>query len=189
MKLNKMNKKGGVFVSLLIFLIIVVLTSSVILILVKTEVINVKDGESQQKILNTEFIPFDRAGSLVLRDLLFCDFVDEDLYCDQEKESFAEGERVYLWFAVESSVSGNVISLKRNYRVKDPRGFTIFEADQKNSHQFSGSSMMESEVVVFADYFTLSEEALAGEYSVDFIIENPQLNKKIITTKMFELIK
>ena len=185
----KSNKKASALVTALIFLIIIVLTSSAILVLVKSGFIEVKTEDSSKRILNTEFIPFDRAGSLVLRDLLFCDYVDEDLFCDQEREIFDEGDRVYVWFEVESSVINREISLRRNYRVRDPKGTTIFEADQKNSFEFSKMSNEENELVVFADYFTLSNEASEGQYAVDFIIENPLINKKVIATKMFRLIK
>src|SRR3989338_8011966 len=95
-----MNNRGSVM-EVLVLMIVVVLTSGVILLLVNTGVITVK-AQSNEPILNTEFIPLCREGSLVIKDFKFCENVDEFYNCENPKESFARGDKIYFRFVVES---------------------------------------------------------------------------------------
>ena len=178
-----MNKKATI-AQLLGLLITVVLTSAGILLLVQAGIITVR-AESTESVLNTEFIPLGREGSLNLREFRFCGMVDAQLRCIEEKTSFKVGENVYVVFVVESSTYNGQVLLARNYRIKNPNGEVILDVDAKNNYNFDLHSGKEKELVTFADYFTLTDEV--GEYSLDVIVNNALLDKKITATKRFKV--
>src|SRR3989344_3324579 len=115
-----MNNRGSVM-EVLVLMIVVVLTSGVILLLVNTGIITVK-AQSNEPILNTEFIPLGREGSLVIKEFKFCENVDESYNCINEKNSFNLGDEVHFVFKVESSTYNRDILLVENYQLVDPAG-------------------------------------------------------------------
>ncbi|MAG60540.1 hypothetical protein CL619_02020, partial [archaeon] len=65
-----MNKKGKIVVTVLVVLGVILLTSAGMLMLIKTGMLSVKT--SSESVLNTEYIPYQRTGSLAIKDFKFC---------------------------------------------------------------------------------------------------------------------
>lgn len=184
-----MHKRGRIEIEMFIVLITIVVTSAVILLLVKSGTIEVKEDVVSEPVLNTEFLPVGREGFLAVKDFAFCSYVDADLNCLGRQEEFGKTENVYVWFVVESTTYNNQILAARNYRIRDPAGTVIFEADNKNTYNFELSSDKNVEQVIFTDYFVMGEDAVTGEYALDVIVENPLLVKKVILTKKFMIVE
>jgi len=186
-KLKMINKKGRVFVQILILLIVIVFTSAVVLLLINLDVINVSDKGSTS-LLDTEFIPVGgRVGFLAVKEFDFCGFINEDFECFGEGEEFLSGEDVYVRFLVESSTSNGQVMLVRNYRMINPSGEVILELDQKNDYNYETKTDQERERIAFADFFPTDENFEEGEYSLEIVIVNPLLKKEIVVTKKFLL--
>lgn len=186
---SKMHKNGKIEIEVFIILITIVVTSAVILLLVKSGTVEVKEEVVTEPVLNTEFLPVGREGFLAVKDFAFCGYVDADLNCFSRQEEFGKTENVYVWFLVESTAYNNQILAARNYRIRDPTGTVIFEADNKNTYNFELSSEKKTEQVIFADYFVMGEDAVAGEYTLDVIVENPLLGKKVTLSKKFMVVE
>ena len=180
-----MNKRGKVITEILVMMIVIMLTSAIILFLVQSGLITVKAEGEQAPVLNTEFIPLGREGYLAVKDFKFCIYVDENYNCLLEKDSFFQGDEVHLFFVVESTAAGGKIMLIENYRLKDPSGKVLVDIDAKNNYHFEMSSKDKQEIVSFKDYFTLADDAGPGEYTLELVLENPLLNKKITLSKTF----
>ena len=183
-----MFKRGKIEMEMFIVLITMVFTSAVILFLVYSGTIEVKEGASSEPVLNAEFLPAGREGVLAIKDFDFCSYVDENLNCLAEQDEFGKAENVYVRFVVESSVTGGQAILLRNYEMRNPSGEIILRAEQKNAYNFELSSTRSTENVVFGEYFVIGEDAVAGEYTLDVIIENPLFEKKITLTQSFEVV-
>jgi hypothetical protein len=184
-----MNKQGKGVTELLVMLIMIVLTSGIVLLLVQSGIITVKADSEQVSVLNTEFIPMGREGSLAVKEFQLCDYVDPGYNCVNEGDTFIPGSEVHFRFVVESSTYNGDIMLVENYQVKDSQGKIIFNVDEKNNLHFDVSSSELKEKVSFKDYFVLAEDAPEGEYSLDLIVENPLLVKRTITFKLFKVVK
>ena len=184
-----MHNRGRIEIELFIVLITIVVTSAVILLLVKSGTIEVKDDVITEPVLNAQFLPAGREGFLVVKDFAFCGYVDEDLNCLNRQEEFGKTENVYVWFVVESTTYNNQILAARNYRILDPSGAIIFEADNKNTYNFELSSDKKNEQVIFTDYFVMGEDAVTGEYTLDVIVENQLFGKKVTLTKKFMVVE
>lgn len=180
-----MHKQARIEIEVFIVLITMVFTSAVILFLVYSGTIEVKEGVSPEPVLNTEFLPVGREGYLAVRQFDFCSYVDERLNCLGKQQEFSALENVYVRFVVESSTFDNQVLLLRNYKILNPLGEVVFQAEQKNTYNFELSSAKDRENVAFSDFFVMGEDALAGEYTLDVIIENPLLEKKITLSKKF----
>jgi hypothetical protein len=180
-----MNKKG-LLTGVLLVLVIIVVTSAVILLLVKTGTIEVKEVSSEP-ILNAEFLPVGRVGSLAITEFRFCSFIDEDLNCFSDRERFYLVENVYVRFVVETSTYNGDVLLVRNYRIKDPSGKVVLELDQSNDYDFEMAGGEKIEPIVFADFFVMDHSSL-GEYTLEVIVINPLLDKTITVTRKFELV-
>ena len=183
-----MNQQGKVITELLVMLIMIVLTSGVILLLVQSGILSVKAENEQVSILNTEFIPMGREGSLAVKDFQLCDYVDPAYNCVNEGGTFVAGSEVHFRFVVESSTYNGDIMLVENYRVKDSQGKIIFDVEDKDNFHFDTSSSELKEKVSFKDYFVLAEDAPEGEYSLELIVENPLLVKRTVTFKTFKVV-
>jgi hypothetical protein len=181
-----MNKKG-VMLQVLIFLVVVIFTSALMLLLVKMGVVDVQSGNSEP-ILNTEFIPLERGGTLVMKSVEFCGYIDEIYQCYSSGKNFSPGDDVYVLFVVETSVYNSNIMLVRNYRITDSLGKVILDVEEKNNYHFEEKSGKQTEIVTFADFFTTGTDYLEGEYTLDVIVENPLLNKKMTKKETFELV-
>lgn len=171
-----------------IVLITMVVTSAAILLLVRSGTIEVKEDVVAEPVLNAEFLPTGRDGFLAVKDFAFCSYVDENLNCLARQEEFGKTENVYVWFVVESSVTDGQVMLLRNYKMSDPLGGVVLQAEQGNGYNFELSSGRKTENVVFGEFFILGEDAIAGEYTLDVIIENPLLEKKMTLTKKFMVV-
>jgi hypothetical protein len=183
---TKMNKRGKAVVEILVLLIVVVTTSVVVLLLVKGGVLSVRADAGDQPILNTEFIPFGRGGSLVIKEIKFCSYVDEEFNCLRELKDFTIGSDVHVWVLVESSPYDGNVMLVSNYQIKNPSGEIVLEVDESNNFHFDLISD-DVEPVVFTNYFTTANGASLGEHTLNIIIENPLLNKKVIASRKFTL--
>lgn len=184
-----MRKKGRIEIELFIVLITIVVTSAAILLLVKSGTIEVREDVVAEPILNAEFLPAGREGFLAVKDFAFCSYVDADLNCLSRQEEFSKTENVYVWFVVESTAYNNQIIAARNYRIRDPTGIVIFEADNKNTYNFELNSDKKTEQVIFTDYFVMGQDAVTGEYTLDVIVENALLGKKVTLTKKFMVVE
>ena len=184
-----MHKRGRIEIEAFIVLITVVLTSAVILLLVKSGTIEVRGEVVTEPVLNAEFLPVGREGFLAVRDFAFCNYVDANLNCVGRQDKFGKTENVYVWFEVESSVYNNQIMAARNYRIRDPSGKVILEADNKNVYDFELNSNKDTERVIFADYFVMGENAEAGEYTLDVIVGSSLLGKKLTLSKKFMIVE
>lgn len=180
-----MNPRATVMMELLIFVITVVLTSVLVLFLVQTGVIAVQaDGsEAVEPILNAEFIPLAREGTLAVKEFQFCDSVNEFYQCGQEKSNFVLGEEVHFRFVVESSAYNGEVMLVENYRLLAPDGKVILDVDEKNNFYFNQPSSKKTEQVTFKDYFIAGYELADGEYTLELQLENPLLNKNVAIIK------
>ncbi len=182
-----MNKKASVLIEILIFLVAAVFLSATILFLVKSGIIQTKSSYEEVSVLNTEFLPMGRGGTLVLKQFDFCGYIDENLNCLNKMDSFERGENVYIRFVVESSVYNGDVLIVRNYRMKNPNGDVILEVDETNNFNFAAKSNRESEKVTIADFIPTMDNYPEGEYTVDLIVENPLLNKKVTGSSKFML--
>lgn len=181
-----MNKTGKSLAGFLGVLIVIAMTSATMFLLVRYGIVEVKErGETE--VLNMDFIPFVREGYLVLEDFKFCDSVDEGYNCKGESSRFFSREEVYFRFIIGSSVSEGEVKLVENYRLKNPQGEVLLEAEQKDNYYFEMKSGKEKELVYFKDYFTLGSELEEGEYTFELLMENPLLSKKVSVVKKLEV--
>ncbi len=180
-----MKKRGKIAIQVLVILIVIVLTSAVMLVLVKSGVLGVKD--SSDEVLDTEFIPYGKGGSLAIKDFKFCGFVDDSYNCIGEGNKFALGDAVYFTFIVDSSTYDGDIKLVENYRVKDPNGKVVLEVDTKNDFYVNWKTNKASEKITFKDYFTIGTEDSAGKYTFELLISNSLLGKNAKLVKEFEM--
>jgi len=164
------NKKGKVATELLIMLITVVVTSAIIFLLVQAGVLTVKMEAEQTSVLNTEFIPMGREGSLAVKDFKFCGFVDSDYNCIAESEEFYLGSEIHFIFIIESSTSNGDITVVENYRIKGPEGNILLDVDERNNFNFDIISKEKQELITFKDFFVVGEELVEGEYTLELFI-------------------
>lgn len=184
-----MRKQGRIEIELFIVLITIVFTSAVILLLVYSGAIKVKEDAMAEPVLNAEFLPVGKEGFLAVKQFDFCSSVDASLNCLGSKEEFGKIENMYVRFVVENTVSNHEIILWRNYEIRNPFGEVVLQAEQKNAYNFELSSTKKTENIVFADYFVMGDDAIPGGYTLDVIIENPLLGRKITLTKKFTVIE
>ena len=184
-----MHKRGRIEIEVFIVLITIVVTSAVILLLVKFGTIEVRDDVVAEPVLNAQFLPAGREGFLAVKDFAFCSYVDADLNCVGKPEEFSKGEDVYVWFVVESSVIDGQVMLLRNHEIVDPQGQIVLRAEQKDAYTTELQSGKKEESIVFADFFVLGSDAIPGEYTLNIILENPLLNKKVTLTKKFMIVE
>ncbi len=184
-----MHKRGRIEIEVFMVLITIVVTSAVILLLVKSGTIEVREDAVAEPVLNTEFLPAGREGYLAVKDFAFCSYVDADLNCISRQEEFGKTENVYVWFLVESSVVDGQVMLLRNHEITNPEGQVVLKAEQKDAYNLELLSGKNTESVVVADFFVLGPDAIPGEYTLDIILENPLLNKKVTLTKNFMIVE
>ncbi len=180
-----MNKKGSI-IQVFVFLILVLLASGITLVLVQTDVISVKSG-SGENVLNADFLPFYRQGELILKEIELCPYVNDDLTCDFSEEFYEPGSEIFIRFSVDTTPHNGYIMLVRNYRLLDPERKVILELDAKNNVDFEQQSVGEVETVTFVDKLATGFDYDEGEYTLDVIIENRLLDKKITAKETFTL--
>lgn len=184
-----MRKEGRIEIELFVVLITIVITSAVILLLVKSGTIEVKDEVVTEPVLNMEFLPAGKEGILAVKDFAFCSYVDENSNCLERQDEFGKDDLVYVWFVVESTVTDGQVLLLRNYEMRNPLGEVVLQAEQKNAYNLELSSRRKTEKVVFGEFFVLGEDTIPGEYTLNVVIENALLNKKITVTKQFMVVE
>jgi hypothetical protein len=182
-----MNNKANAMLETMMLLVAVVVTSGVVLLLVNTGILEVRAQEVQPDVLNTEFIPLGRDGYLVLKEFKFCQYVDSSFACVNEGNFFVRGSDIYVLFLMESSPYNGEVMLVRNYQIRGPDGSVVLSLDEKNNYNFEQFSDKDKQSVAFADYFGTDGTDKVGEYTLDMVIENPLLNKKLTVNKKFML--
>ena len=180
-----MNTKGTGVIELIIFLIIVVVTSAVVLLLIKFNVVEVKADGAAEPVLNAEFIPYVREGTLVVKEFSFCRSVDEAYDCLGAGDQFVFGQPVYYRFGVESSTYNGQIKVVKNYRIKGPAGDVLLDVGTEQQSQFDVVSNNDREVVLFKDYFVVPAGFPAGEYTFELVVVNPLLTKSATLVQRF----
>ena len=179
----KMDQQGSVVIQTLAFLVVIVLSSAGVLLLINFGILTPK--YNQDEILLSEFIPLGRSGNLQITEFNFCSLVDSNFNCISPKQEFLPGEEVHFNFVVESSTSNGQIMLVENYRLINPENKVLLEVDEKNNFHFDLESSRESEVITLKDYFILGNEEKEGQYTLELLIENPLINKKITLSQSF----
>jgi hypothetical protein len=182
-----MNRKANAVLETMLLLVAVIVTSGVVLLLVQTGVLEVRADTVQPNVLNTEFIPLGREGFLALKEFKFCQYVNNDFVCVNEGNFFVRGSDIYVLFLMESSPYNGEVMLVRNYQIKNSNGEIVLNLDEKNNYDFEQFSKKEKESVAFADYFGTDASDEVGEYTLDVMIENPLLNKRLVVSKKFVL--
>ncbi|MBS3169353.1 hypothetical protein J4210_02615 [Candidatus Woesearchaeota archaeon] len=180
-----MNTKGTGVIELIIFLIIVVVTSATVLLLIKFNVVEVKTAGAQESVLNAEFIPYVREGTLVVKEFSFCRSVDETYNCLGPESVFTFGQPVYYRFGVESSTYQGQIKVVKNYRIKGPSGEVLLDVGTDQQYQVDVVSNNDREVVLFTDYFVVPAGFPVGEYTFELVVENPLLTKQATLVQRF----
>ncbi len=180
-------KKGGIAVSVLVILGVILLTSAGMLLLIKTGILSVK--ESTESVLNTEFIPYQREGSLAIKDFKFCGSISSNFSCLGQGPEFDVGADVHFMFVVESTVYEGKVKLVENYRIKDAKGKVLLEADNTDNFYFDKLSNAKTEKILFKDYVSMDLSDPAGEYTLELLISNAVLNKKSTLVKKFKLFE
>ncbi len=176
-----MDKKGRIEIQVLVILIVVVITSALILFLVRSGTIKVKEDAVSEPVLNTEFLPLGKDLTLSIKDFSFCSYVDENLNCEPQAQDFDALDNIYVRFVVQSSLKEQMI-LQRNYRIRNPLGEIVLQADPRNTYDFEASNVGDA---IFADFFVLSEDAIVGRYTLDIIVTDALSGKKVTLTKDF----
>ncbi len=180
-----MNTKAAGLIELIVFLIIIVVTSAGVLLLIKYDVIMVKADSSSEPVLNAEFIPYVREGSLVVKEFQFCEYVDENYLCYGETNSFEFGQQIHFRFLVESSTYNGQLMVVKNFRVKGPSGEILLDVGDQQRRQFDQKSSREKEMVFFKDYFVVGYGAPLGDYTFELIVENPLITKTATLSQKF----
>ena len=179
-----LNKKGKIAIQLLAFLVVAVLASATMLILVQTGVLSVRADGPQPSLLDAEFIPLGRQGTIAIRSFDFCDGVDDKLNCVGKTESFNINQEIHFRFVVETTTSFGQIQLVENYRVKDENENIILNADTEDDFYFELETDQSQELITINDYFIIQKP---GEYILDLIVKNPFLGKTTTLTERFDL--
>lgn len=180
-------KQGKIELEILIFVIIILAVSGTIFGLIRAGIINVRPGTEQVSVLNAEFIPFVREGTLAINTFQFCGWVDGQYNCFDPRSTFAFGEAIRFTFVVESSPYNGLIKLVENYQVTSPSGRVVLEAEDISNFNYELQSSKSTEKVSFKDYFTINAGGEAGTYTINLIMYNPLLDKKVTLTKMVEV--
>ena len=180
-------KQGRIAIEIMVMLIAVVVTSGVILFLVQSGMIEVKGAAVQQPILNAEFIPVERGGFLTINEFQFCGDVDDNFKCVNPKTIFETGDEVHFRFIVETNPFNGEIMLVENYRLSGPNEEILLDVNAEDNFHFNQKSDKPMERIPFADYFTLGDDEISGEYTLDLVMMNNLINKRAVIRKQFEV--
>ncbi|MBT3836193.1 hypothetical protein HOD05_05405 [Candidatus Woesearchaeota archaeon] len=178
-----LNSKGKLAVQLLTFLVVAVLSSAIMLTLVQTGVLSVR-AENQPSLLDSEFVPVGRVGTLAITSFDFCRSIGDTLNCVGETDDFNVNQEIHFKFVVETTTSYGQIQLVENYRVKDSEGNIILNADTEDDFYFDLETDQKQELVTMAEYFLISN---SGDYTLELIVKNPHLGKTTTITEGFSV--
>lgn len=179
-----MNNKAYATLEILIVLVAIVITSALILFLVQQGVLTVQDNNNQQ-ILNTEFIPYERQGSLAIKEFQFCSYVNEQYQCLEPQTTFTLGDDAYFRFTIDTTPYYGDVIIIENYRILSAGGKLMLDVDLKKNFQYDASSQEKIESIFFKDYFSIGKGIPNGQYTLELKIENPLLNKQTTLKKPF----
>ncbi len=182
--MSETQERSAVPFDILLFLAIVVITSAVLLSLLSFGFITLKDQPPAQ-ILNTEFIPFERDGTMVISTFEFCSSVDLAYACINPKDTFKFGEPIHFRILIQSDPVNNIIRLEENYRIKGPQNQIFLEIGDREAFQFEKTTGNDAQNVIIADSFTIDSDLPQGEYTLDLFIENPLLQKTTTLSRPF----
>ncbi len=191
---SDMNSRGSVLIEVLVLLATVIATSIAVLLLVQFRVIDVSadagavGSDAGKEVLNANFLPVAQEDAreesiLAVKDFEFCADVDENFNCLGEKKNFMLGNTVHFVFRVETTAVQNKIALVQNYRLIDPKGRVVLEADEQRDFHFNLQTGENTAAVVLKDYFIAGYEMPEGEYLFELHLENPILNKRVKVVK------
>ncbi len=189
-----MNARGSVLIEVLVLLATVIATSIAVLLLVQFRVIDVSadagvaGSDAGKEVLNANFLPVAQEDAreesiLIVKDFMFCTGVDENFNCLGEKKNFMLGNTIHFVFRVETTAVQNKIALAQNYRLIDPKGRVVLDADEQKDFQVSRQTEENTATVRLKDYFIAGYEMREGEYLFELQLENPILNKRIKVVK------
>ncbi len=179
-----MNNKAYATLEIFIVLVAIVLTSALILFLVKEGVLTVNSNTDQQ-ILNAEFIPYERQGSLAIKDFSFCAYVNEQYQCLEPQTTFTLGDDAYFRFTIDTTPYYGDVIIIENYRILSAAGKLMLDVDLKKNFQYDAQSQEKIESIFFKDYFSIGKGIPNGQYTLELNIENPLLNKQATLKKPF----
>ncbi len=179
-----MNTKATAVLEIFIVLIAIVATSALVLVLVKQGVLSVQPTTNQQ-ILNSEFIPYERQGALEIKDFSLCSYVTDQYQCMEPRTSFTLGEYAYFRFTVDTTPYYGDVMIIENYRILSATGKVMLDVDLKKNFQYDASSQEKIESIFFKDYFSIGKGIPNGQYTLELKIENPLLNKQTTMQKHF----
>lgn len=180
-----MDKRGNVAIKVLLILILIVIVSGITLTLVKVGVL--APGANQGEVLNTEFLPVGRDGSISITSFDFCRSVSLSYDCIQPTKIFAPEQQVHFRFVVESTVYEELIHLVESYQVRDPSGVVVLSTTTREALRVEGQSQDSVEQVSFRDYFVIGSDAVAGEYTLELTLENPLFGKEVSKIMRFTI--
>lgn len=172
-------KKGGIVTRILVILIIVIITTAVILYLVQAGIISPKPAGEEVDILNANFIPISNEGVLVIKQLDLCRAVDDQLNCYVKSETFSINDPVYIRALVVSTAVSGKLKLTRSYKMTDSSGNVILTLDQENERVMETPlSENKEESLAFSDAIFFNSDLNPGEYNLELVVTNPDLQKK-----------
>ncbi|MDP3989577.1 MAG: hypothetical protein Q8Q01_00025 [archaeon] len=181
------QKKGGLVIQVLVLMVLVVISSSVLLFLINKGVITVKESGQTEPILQANFLPIARTGTVAVKEFAFCSDVNEDFECIGQRSLFQKGDKVHFKFVVETNPYGGDVIIFQNYRLINPNGVIILEAEDMNNYQYDARSDKTLEEIVFKDYIITEENDIPGTYRFELLVSNPLLEKDITVTEEFTL--
>ena len=169
----------SIIVKVMMVLILLVVGSSLILVLINSGLVSVRaqaDYENEQ-VLNMEFIPVIDDFVIKIKDFTFCQKVDLSVFnCLGSERVFHPGEQVNFLFIVRSNLAKEVEVIE-DYALIGPFDERILDFQQGGNLKVK---LLPDKDLTIADYFTLSEDALVGEYTLELLL---RVNGKDIKQK------
>ncbi len=178
-----MPKQGKLEYELFVMLITIVATSAVIFTLVRADIIQIKPSSQEVNLLNVDFLPYPKEGTLLVKDFQFCEDVDERFECVEPKEQFKRGEEVHFRFVVETGSINRRVQLLQNYRIKGPDGTVLLEIDDNRNLLYDQETAKETEKIYFKDSFITENSDPLGTYTVEIVIYNSLFDKRVTLKK------
>lgn len=170
-------------------MVLVVISSSVLLFLINKGVINVKESGQTEPILNADFLPIGREGTVAVKEFAFCSNVDTNYECINQRSIFQKGDKVYFKFSVETNLYNGEVIIVQNYRLKDSSGKIVLEAEDMDNYQFNARSDKTMEEVMFKDYIITEDGDPSGTYTFELLVKNPLLEKEVTIVEEFTLVE
>lgn len=176
---------GRTTLEILVFLMVAVFTSAAVLFLVQAGVLSVRASGEDVPLLDTEFVPVAREGHLVVKEFQFCSYVDDHYDCLLPRDGYAQGEEVFFRYVVESSAHDGQVMIIKNYRLIEPDGVVVLEADEHSNVPVEVTVDDKREIVTFKDSFVIGSAAPPGRYTLILLLENPLAAKSVKVREQF----